>query len=112
MEEDSLGAFKFPTERVSLLMPYNEATARRIVEEVAGLNTWEEWERDGNTVVKGFFDWLWIGVEDGDEKESGISDLIDLEFNLYRHHFGERNGKPNLGWQRNMIFALSQQIVR
>lgn len=48
----------------------------------------------------------------GIESESGIGDLIDEEFRLYRYHQRLIDGKPNFGWQRNMIHSLTQQAIR
>ena len=111
-DADSLGAFRYPAERTTLLIGYDEKRANEIVDELAGSGAWETWKEDGTIVAEGFFDWLWNGIRDGESTETGIGSLIDLEFDLYKHHLGERNGKPNLGWQRNMLYSLSQQIIR
>ncbi len=111
-ETDDLGIFKYAVERSSLLMRYDEDTARMIVLEIAGPTAWEDWHQDGNVVAPQLFEWLWYGAVDGNNRESGIGDLIDMEYDLYLHHLGARNGKSNLGWLRNMLYSLTQQIVR
>ena len=62
-----------------------------------------EWETVGSVIIVDAFKWWW---------ESGISDLVLEEFDMYRHHIREINGKSNLGWQRNQIHSLSQQLMR
>ena len=34
------------------------------------------------------------------------------EFALYAHHQRKINGKDNLGWERNMVHSLTQQVMR
>ena len=55
---------------------------------------------------------MWSGIRVGTENESGTGDLIDEEFRLYRYHQRLIGGKPNFGWQRNMIYSLTQQAIR
>ena len=46
------------------------------------------------------------------DSEPGIEDLIDEECRMYRYHQRLIDGKPDYGWQRNMIHSLTQQIIR
>ncbi len=48
----------------------------------------------------------------GPDSELGLADLIDEEFRMYRYHQRLISGKPNFGWQRNIIHSLIQQIIR
>ena len=69
------------------------------------------WKEEGNLIVD-MFGWLFEGVVVDDQQEDGIAPLIDYEFQMYRHHLRNVNGKPNRGWLRNMVFGLTQQLVR
>lgn len=60
--------------------------------------------KTGGTVTVGLFDYL--------VKDPEISTIIDKSFNMYRYHLREIDGRPNLGWLRNMYHSLIQQAVR
>ena len=64
----------------------------------------EEFMKDGNVVVKGFFDWIM--------KDEQLMWMVDVEFEMYAHHLREQNGTPNYGWCRNMWHSLVQQAIR
>ena len=72
---------------------------------------WERWQ-DVGCVNLDLFGFMWSGIRIGTEIESGIGDLIDEEFRLYRYHQRLIGGKPNFGWQRNMVHYLTQQTIR
>ena len=63
---------------------------------------WDRWGDDGNVILD-LFSFLWSGISTETESELGIGNLIDEEFRMYRHHQRLIDGKPNFGWQRNMI---------
>ena len=68
------------------------------------------WEEEGNLIVN-MFGWLFEGVVMDDQQEDGIAPLINHEFQMYRHHLQNVNGKPNRGWLLNMVFGLTQPLV-
>ena len=112
IEADRGGVYQHVPKSLHLLAPLQTSQAQKVVEIIAGPGAWEAWERDGNLIVKNLFGWLWDGVDDGDEHESGIGDLIMEEFDMYLHHQQERNGRSNRGWLRTMYYSLIQQIMR
>lgn len=68
-----------------------------------------EWDERGNINLKKLFAWWWDLKIDG-SPETCIANMLDLEFELYRHHL--RNPKDHNGWLRNMIYSLVQQVMR
>jgi hypothetical protein len=61
-----------------------------------------DWVQDGSINVSIFSWWF----------EGPIGRIIDLEFDMYRHHLREINGKPNYGWLRNSFYSTAQQLMR
>ena len=63
-----------------------------------------------------FTEWLDTGVILLPDLCSYLNDipqqLIDFEFNLYRHHFAESPGQPAKGFLRNMFYSGIQQLIR
>jgi len=64
----------------------------------------ERFESEGNVVISGLFDWI--------VKDAELIGMASAEFEMYRHHLREQNGKQNLGWCRNMWHSLVQQVIR
>src|SRR5579859_1086939 len=64
----------------------------------------EKFLEDGNVVVSGVFDWI--------VKDEELMEMVDAEFEMYRHHLREQNSKSNYGWCRNMWHSLVQQVMR
>ena len=99
-EDDGLGPFKYAGIRSS------EFTCDRaeVWERYGGVGMMDKFLEDGNVVVSGVFDWI--------VKDCELMDMVDAEFEMYRHHLREQNGKPNYGWCRNMWHSLVQQVMR
>lgn len=64
----------------------------------------DKFAEDGNVVVSGVFDWI--------VKDRELMGMVNVEFEMYGFHLREQNGKPNLGWCRNMWHSLVQQVMR
>ena len=60
------------------------------------------WQSEGSVNVL-VFDWWFKGP---------IGQIIQKEFEMYRHHLREINGKPNYGWLRNSFYSIGQQLMR
>ena len=99
-ESDELGPFKYAQGDASEFVFDREAVWRRY----AGEGTMETFFDKGNVVVKGLLDWI--------VKDSELMGMVSAEFEMYRHHLREQNGKANLGWCRNMWHSLVQQAIR
>jgi hypothetical protein len=99
-ERDELGPFKFARiEEVGFDFDREAVWSR-----YGGAGSLEGFEREGNVVVKGLFDWIVKDVE--------LMGMVEAEFGMYLHHLREQNGQPNLGWCRNMWHSLVQQAIR
>jgi hypothetical protein len=86
-------------------MPSFDIDPEKIFKRFASRQHWEDFQRDGTVNVRGVFSYLWDAAD--------ISDMIDAEFDLYRHHYhAAGNHGKRLGWARNMWYSLIQQIVR
>jgi hypothetical protein len=66
---------------------------------------WKAWGRDGTVNVDKVFSWWY-------DQAYGIIREALIEFDMYKHHLRRVNGKSNLGWLRNMIHSLAQQLMR
>jgi hypothetical protein len=67
-------------------------------------------QANGSVVIPGFYDWL---KDDYDgQHPNGIMPMICDEFDMYEYHYQAEDGKPRVGWQRNMWHSLIQQLVR
>ena len=99
-ENDRLGPLRFRSlERLEF--EFDEAV---IWARYGGSDAREKFMKDGNVIVKGLFDWI--------VKDAELMNMINAEFDMYRHHLREQNGKSNLGWSRNMWHSLVQQVIR
>jgi hypothetical protein len=57
---------------------------------------WQEFQEEGTVNIPGLFDFLL--------QDEQVSQYIDEEFEMYRHHWYLRGTSgPNLGWMRNMV---------
>ena len=99
-EDDGLGPFKYVGARE------DEFTFDRaqIWKRYGGMGTMEKFLEDGNVVMRGVFGWIM--------KDSELMEMVNAEFEMYRHHLREQNGKSNYGWCRNMWHSLVQQVMR
>jgi hypothetical protein len=99
-EEDELGPFKY----VGMGEREFKFCGRSVWERYGGVGLMEKFLESGNVVVSGVFDWIVKDVE--------LMGMVDAEFEMYRHHLREQNGKANYGWCRNMWHSLVQQVMR
>ena len=96
-DTDKLGPFKYRR-----LQPNEfEFDRKTIWIRYAGEGAMETFFYYGNVVVKRLFDWIIKDLE--------LMEMIEAEFDMYRHHLREQNGQRNLGWCRNMWHSLVQQ---
>ncbi|MCJ1270703.1 hypothetical protein MMC22_010600 [Lobaria immixta] len=65
----------------------------------------------GSVIVPGLFAWWWTSTVDG-YPERSIGEVIELEFETYRHHQRNIDNKSLRGWLRNMLYSLGQQVMR
>lgn len=64
----------------------------------------------GTVVIPQLFGWL---KEDFDSiLPGGLLALAHEEMDMYDYHYMPRDGKPRLGWLRNMWHSIIQQLVR
>jgi len=100
-EGDELGPFRYaPVKTPDFKFDNEEVVWNRY----AGQGAMETFLHDGNVVVTGLFNWI--------VKDEELMAMVDAEFEMYRHHLREQNGKSNLGWCRNMWHSLVQQAIR
>jgi hypothetical protein len=66
--------------------------------------SWEDWEKDGTIIVEQLVGYL--------GEQSWITDAIDTEFELYRHHYMANPSESSLGFLRNMFHSIIQQLLR
>ena len=99
-DTDKLGPFKYRR------LKYDDFEFDRetIWIRYAGEGAMQTFFYDRNVVIKRLFDWI--------VKDSELMEMIEAEFDMYRHHLREQNGQPNLGWCRNMWHSLVQQAIR
>lgn len=93
---DMLGPYKF-AHMSSMGFAYDQSALLKRL----GVNA-DAWLADGSINVT-IFDW-WF--------EGPIGRIIEAEFDMYRHHLREINGKPNYGWLRNSFYSIGQQLMR
>ena len=77
----------------------NDEKAARIFKLFGG--DWAEWKSTGTVIIPGVFEYL-----------EPIEDLIQLEFDVYLHHFRPRPTANEMGFLRIMYHSLIQQLVR
>ncbi|MCJ1470831.1 hypothetical protein MMC07_009478, partial [Pseudocyphellaria aurata] len=111
MPSDHLGVAKH-VPSISQPTGVSDLMVSVILAETTGLDYVSRvWEEDGNLVVTPFT-WLFVGVRFRGEYEGGIGELINQEFDMFRHHLARINGQLNRGWLRTMLFGLTQQLIR
>lgn len=69
------------------------------------------WNYKGSTRIEGLFGWWWDSKAPG-YPESTIGEVVASSFKMYAHHLRRINNRDNLGWLRNMVHSLGQQVVR
>jgi hypothetical protein len=95
---DALGPYKFiHTEVSSEIRCDSAAILARI-----GVPNYNTWLEDGS-INMNLFGW-WF--------DTRIGEIVLSEFDMYRHHLREINGKSNYGWLRNMFYSIGQQLMR
>ena len=70
------------------------------------------WDREDTLTIPAMFNWLETGVTVGHHYESGVKPFIDHEFHMYLHYQHRINNESNLGWLQNMVYGVTQQIIR
>ena len=111
-DSDSLGPYQFPPANPLKTVDITIPLCRRLITALAGdSHIWERWQ-DVGSVTLDLFSYLWSGIVTGAGSETGIGDIIDEEFRIYRYHQRLIDGKPHFGWQRIMIRSLTQQAIR
>lgn len=103
MAEDAQSMCAYPTEKPLQLPMVTDSLVKVLVEEMTGTpNGWSEWEQTGN-VVMDVLSWLWDGVAVDKVRETGTGDLIDAEFDMYRQHLSNVQGKIIAGGTFNVL---------
>ena len=99
-KDDRLGPFKYAR------IGEGEFTFdwTEVWERYGGVGRMDKFLSDGNVVVSGVFDSIF--------KDEELMGMVDAEFEMYRHHLREQNGKANYEWCRNMWHSLVQQVMR
>ena len=71
----------------------------------------DRWDKEGTLTIPGMFSWLETGVTVDGHYERGVKHLIDHEWSMYLHHQRLINNESNLGWLRNMLYGVTQQVM-
>jgi hypothetical protein len=98
--DDSLGPFRFHAKERKEFSFDEDVVWKRFASGQAK----EKFVEDGNVVITGVFDWIFEDAE--------LMGMVNVEFEMYRYHLREQNGKSNWGWCRNMWYSLVQQVMR
>jgi hypothetical protein len=101
-EESRLRVFKFPGEPDDDMV-VDDAISEMILTRYGGPDTVNVWYDVGTIIVGDVFQYI---------NTLELNALVDIEFNIYRHHHRMLPGKKRLGWLRNMFFSIIQQLVR
>jgi hypothetical protein len=101
-EESRLRVFKFPGEPHDDMV-VDDAISEIILTRYGGPDTVNVWYDVGTIIVGDVFQYI---------NTLELNALVDIEFNIYRHHHRMLPGKKRLGWLRNMFFSIIQQLVR
>jgi hypothetical protein len=97
---DALGPYKFMHKQTPESFEFDEAEVLRKARISSGqMDTWIE---EGSVNLDTFKWWF----------ECGIGEIVLAEFDMYRHHLREINGKDNYGWLRSMLYSIGQQLMR
>jgi hypothetical protein len=94
--DDDLGWFKYR----ALPTPVFTFEPKDIFRRFGGGVMLNTWLKDGTLVIPEIFSYL---------REGGIPEMIDTEFQVYRHH--QRTDEDRNGWLY-MFYSLIQQLVR
>jgi hypothetical protein len=95
---DALGPYKFMHTEVPSEFDYDQ---EQLLASIDG-KAMQVWKEEGSVNVD-IFAW-WFNTE--------IGELLLQEFDMYRHHLREINGKSNYGWLRDMFYSVAQQLMR
>lgn len=72
----------------------------------------ELWDQEGTLTVFGMFSWLETEVTVDGHHKLGVKELIDDEWSMYLHHQHRISDASNLGWLQNIMYSITQQIMR
>ena len=95
---DLLGPYKFMHAKPPAEFDYDQKALLAWIDGSAA----ETWEREGSVNVDLFGWWF----------DTAIGRIVLAEYDMYRHHLREVNGKGNYGWLRNMFYSIGQQLMR
>ncbi len=101
---DDLGPYMIPPVLPSLF-DYEQPAVLKSIAAIIGVPAAfisESWHTDGSVNLD-LFSWWFQGP---------IGEIVLAEFELYRFHQREINGKSNLGWLRTMYHSIGQQLMR
>lgn len=105
---DELGPYRFFPRGDMLgrncIRTLSSTTACKEVAEALGIsNLYKDWVKRGTINTTKIFGW-W--------KDKAIAGAVSEEFDMYLWHLREINGRSNLGWQREQLFSVTQQLMR
>ena len=103
--KDSLGSYRIPRQDQGELRPRPDrlldVVARLLDMDAVYINA--EFERVGSANLPIFSWWF---------KDKELEHIINTEFELYKFHLTELDGRSNLGWSRIQYYSLTQQLMR
>ena len=104
-QENAAGHGLGPVRWTVLPVAMFDFDAKEVFNRFAGdPQAWDVWVQDGTINVRGMFRYL---------VEGEIGKLVLEEFNMYKYHCRKKvHGKGRMGWLRNMIHSLVQQVIR
>ena len=107
---DKLGPYRFAPRELSPLAITSEQQQELC--SYLGINK-TEWDMNGSIVADCFMWWKTLRYN-GNQSPTcdSIMEVINREFDMYRFHLREINGRPNYGWLRNIFYSLNQQVIR
>lgn len=100
---DELSIYKFRAESPQHFTVDTEHL-ENVLEAILGCYNFSQEFLDRGTVNLPVFEWMVADEE--------INQIIDDEFDMYRYHLREKNGRPNYGWSRAQFYSLTQQLIR
>ncbi len=98
-EADYLVVYRYPPIHITHLQIDPKAIFKRF----AGTKALQTWDQDGTVIIPNIFHYL---------NQPDLMGIIDIDFDMYRHHYRPVPGRPKMGFLRNMIYGLTQQLVR
>lgn len=78
-----------------------------------GVDVLETFNSVGSVVIPNLFSWWWEqDIPTADGNYTSVAAVLDVEFDMYRHHLRKIGGRENYGWLRNMVHSVGQQLMR